>query len=62
MKVMSFFEFKLQKEFAYEDTYNKNAKIRKQYKQYLKDNNITGYYYDGKQGWWLYERKRPKKV
>ena len=34
-KVMCYMEFKLMKEFHYEDTFGKDEKIQKQYKKYL---------------------------
>ena len=36
---ISYLEFKLLKEMAYEDTYGKDKFIRKQYEQYLKEEN-----------------------
>ena len=36
---ISYLEFKLLKEMAYEDTFGKDKQIRKQYKQYLKEEN-----------------------
>ena len=34
-KPISYLEFKLNKELAYENTYDKDNKIRKEYKEYL---------------------------
>ena len=34
-KPISYIEFKLNKEFAYQDTFEKDDKIRKEYEEYL---------------------------
>ena len=57
-KVISFLEFKLNKEISHQDTYKKNKKLNQEYRRYLKSHNITGYYFDGKKMQTLYEKKR----
>ena len=55
---MSFLEFKLNKEIAHKDTYKKKKKLAYEYDQYLKSKNVSGYYFDGKKSYVLYEKKR----
>jgi len=57
-KIMSFLEFKLNKEIAHKDTYKKKKKLTYEYEQYLKSKNVSGYYFDGKKSYVLYEKKR----
>ena len=38
-KPISYFEFKLNKELAYQDTFEKDDKIRKEYEEYLEKLN-----------------------
>lgn len=55
---MGFLEFKLTQEMHYKDTYKKKKKLKYEYEKYLKTHNISGYYFDGKTGITIYEKKR----
>ena len=46
MKIISYLEFKLNKEMAYENTFGKEEKIQKEYEEYVKEEKekISGYY------------------
>lgn len=57
-RVMGFLEFKLTQEMHYKDTYKKKKKLKYEYSKYLKTHNISGYYFDGKTGITIYEKKR----
>tara|TARA_R100000773_G_scaffold1373_1_gene2049 strand:+ start:2932 stop:3102 length:171 start_codon:yes stop_codon:yes gene_type:complete len=37
MKIISYLEFKLNKEMAYENTFGKEEKIQKEYEEYVKE-------------------------
>lgn len=38
-RIISYLEFKLNKELAYEDTFGKEEKIQEEYKKYLEEQN-----------------------